>query len=150
MSGGITLPSSATSPTRRRPSHIIDALPAIFRLHAVAPVDWAATWADHGLRLGGPTLSCICWACRCATQPTLPLFAAFDLRTLLHDLARRSWLSLGVGSGRRSAPQVFDLIDTEGVTKARLFTVLLKSNRRFAATAPASHWLSLHLNHQTI
>src|SRR5450830_1386851 len=28
----------------------------------------------------------------------------------------------GVGSRRRSAPQVSDLIDTEGVTRARLFT----------------------------
>jgi hypothetical protein len=28
-----------------------------------------------------------------------------------------------MGSRRRSAPQVSDLIDTEGVTRARLFTV---------------------------
>ena len=32
-------------------------------------------------------------------------------------------LCFGVGSRRRSAPQVSDLIDTEGVTRARLFTV---------------------------
>src|SRR5665647_2292830 len=37
-------------------------------------------------------------------------------------------LCFGVGSRRRSAPQVSDLIDTEGVTRARLFT----SSRHFA------------------
>src|SRR5450759_2087816 len=31
-------------------------------------------------------------------------------------------MCFGVGSRRRSAPQVSDLIDTEGVTRARLFT----------------------------
>jgi len=44
-------------------------------------------------------------------------------------LEQHSWafdenlLCFGVGSRRRSAPQVSDLIDTEGVTRARLFTI---------------------------
>src|SRR5450756_876067 len=43
-------------------------------------------------------------------------------RFLLYD-AEFSAVCFGVGSRRRSAPQVSDLIDTEGVTRARLFTV---------------------------
>jgi len=40
-----------------------------------------------------------------------------------------------VGSGRRSAPQVFDLIDTEVVTKARLFTSMNMDGELFGQSA---------------
>ena len=38
-------------------------------------------------------------------------------------------MCFGVGSRRRSAPQVSDLIDTEGVTRARLLTAVRKLDR---------------------
>src|SRR5665647_2128890 len=43
-----------------------------------------------------------------------------------------------MGSRRRSAPQVSDLIDTEGVTRARLFTSAGRS-KKFAASSSSLH-----------
>jgi len=45
----------------------------------------------------------------------------------------------GVGSRRRSAPQVSDLIDTKGATRARLFTqdmLVVQSTQDWQGGAP--------------
>jgi hypothetical protein len=60
----------------------------------------------------------------------------YDLNAVLAQLTD-SKLCFSVGPRRRSAPQVYDLIDTEGGTRARLFTV--KTTRMKQSSANIVH-----------